>query len=100
MLLARVAGTVVSTQKSEKIEGIKLLLLEKLDVATMQGKKDYVVAMDAVGAGIGEVVFYVTGSSARMTKVTDKKPADASIIAIVDNIEKDGQYIYQKEKEG
>ncbi len=100
MLLARVAGTVVSTHKSEKIEGIKFLLVEKLDVATMQGKKDYVVAMDAVGAGIGEVVFYVTGSSARMTKVTDKKPADASIIAIVDNIEKDGQYIYQKEKEG
>ena len=100
MLLARVAGTVVSTHKSEKIEGIPLLLLEKLDVATMQGKKDYVVAMDAVGAGIGEVVFYVTGSSARMTKVTDKKPADASVIAIVDNIEKDGQYIYQKEKQG
>ena len=90
----------MSTHKSEKIEGIKFLLLEKLDVATMQGKKDYVVAMDAVGAGLGEVVFYVTGSSARMTKVTDKKPADASIIAIVDNIEKDGQYIYQKEKEG
>ena len=96
MLLARVVGTVVSTHKSEKIEGIKFLLLEKLDVATMQGKNDYVVAMDAVGAGIGEVVFYVTGSSARMTKVTDKKPADASIVAIVDNIEKDGQYIYQK----
>ncbi len=100
MLLARVVGTVVSTHKSEKIEGIKFLLLDKLDVATMQGKNDYVVAMDAVGAGIGEVVFYVTGSSARMTKVTDKKPADASIIAIVDNIEKDGQYIYQKETEG
>ncbi len=99
MLLARVVGNVVSTHKSEKIEGIKFMLLDKLDVATMQGKKDYVVAMDAVGAGIGEVVFYVTGSSARMTKVTDKKPADASIIAIVDNIEKDGQYIYQKEND-
>ena len=98
MLLARVVGTVVSTHKSEKIEGIKFLLLEKLDVATMKGKNDYIVAMDAVGAGIGEVVFYVTGSSARMTKVTDKKPADASIIAIVDNIEKDGEYVYQKSK--
>ena len=96
MLLARVVGTVVSTHKSEKITGFKFLLLEKLDAATMQGKDDYVVAMDAVGAGIGEVVFYVTGSSARMTEVTDKKPTDASIIAIVDNIEKDGQYIYQK----
>ncbi len=96
MLLARVVGTVVSTHKSEKIEGIKFLLLDKLDVATMQGKNDYIVAMDAVGAGIGEIVFYVTGSSARMTRVTDKKPDDASIVAIVDNIEKDGQYIYQK----
>ncbi len=99
MLLARVVGTVVSTHKSEKIEGIKFLLLEILDPSTMQGKNDYVVAMDAVGAGMGEVVFYVTGSSARMTVVTDKKPADASIIAIVDNIEKDGQYVYQKGKE-
>ena len=98
MLLARVVGTVVSTHKSKKIEGIKFLLLEKLDPSTMKGKNDYVVAMDAVGAGVGEVVFYVSGSSARMTEVTEGKPADASIIAIVDNIEKDGQYVYQKEK--
>ena len=99
MLLAQVVGTVVSTHKSEKIEGIKFLLLEKLDVATMKGKDDYIVAMDAVGAGKGEVVFYVSGSSARMTEVTQNKPADATITAIVDNIEKDGQYIYQKESD-
>jgi microcompartment protein CcmK/EutM len=99
MLLARVVGTVVSTHKSEKIEGIKFLLLEKLDVATMKGKNDYIVAMDAVGAGMGEVVFYVSGSSARMTEVTQNKPADATITAIVDNIEKDGQFVYQKEKD-
>jgi microcompartment protein CcmK/EutM len=98
MLLARVVGTVVSTHKSKKIEGIKFLLLEKLDASTMKGKNDYVVAMDAVGAGKGEVVFYVSGSSARMTEVTQNKPADATITAIVDNIEKDGQYIYQKSK--
>ena len=99
MVLARVVGTVVSTHKSEKIEGLKFLLLERLDPPTMKGKNDYVVAMDAVGTGIGEVVFYVTGSSARMTEVTQGKPADASIIAIVDNIEKDGQYVYQKATE-
>ena len=99
MILARVKGSVVSTHKSEKIEGIKFLLLETLDPSTMEGKGSYVVAMDAVGAGPGEVVFYVSGSSARMTKVTDKKPADASIIAIVDNIEMDGQYVYQKGQE-
>ena len=96
MVLARVKGSVVSTHKSEKIEGLKLLLLETLDPKTMEGKGSYVVAMDAVGAGIGEVVFYVTGSSARQTAVTEGKPTDASIIAIVDNIEMDGQYVYQK----
>ncbi len=96
MLLARVVGTVVSTHKSEQITGFKFLLLENLDAATMEGKNSYVVAMDAVGAGVGEVVFYVTGSSARMTTVTDKKPTDASVIAIVDNIEKDGVYVFQK----
>jgi microcompartment protein CcmK/EutM len=99
MILARVVGTVVATHKSEKIQGITFLLLERLDPSTMQGKKDYVVAMDAVGAGIGEIVFYVSGSSARMTKVTEGKPADATIIAIVDQIEKDGQFVYQKDKE-
>jgi carbon dioxide concentrating mechanism protein CcmL len=97
MLLARVVGTVVSTRKEPKIEGIKFLLLEKLDAATMQGKKDYVVAMDTVGAGLGEVVFYVAGSSARMTAVTDGRPSDASITAIVDTVELDGRAVYQKD---
>lgn len=96
MILAKVVGTVVSTHKSDKIEGIKFLLLQKLDVATMQGKQDYVVAMDAVGAGVGEIVFYVSGSSARMTDVTQNKPADATITAIVDTIDKDGEFIYKK----
>src|SRR4030066_199545 len=50
------AGRVVATRKEPRIEGIKFLLLEKLDPATMAGKKDYVVAMDTVGAGPGEVV--------------------------------------------
>ena len=58
MVLARVAGTVVSTAKEPRIEGIKLLLLEKIDVNTMKGKNDFVVAMDAVGAGDGEIVFF------------------------------------------
>jgi microcompartment protein CcmK/EutM len=97
MLLARVIGTVVCTRKEPKIEGIKFLLLEKLDAATMQGKKDYVVAMDTVGAGLGEVVFYVAGSSARMTAVTDGRPSDASITAIVDTVELGGRPVYQKD---
>lgn len=95
MLLARVVGTVVSTRKEPKIEGIKFLLVEKLDPSTMEGKKDYVVAMDTVGAGVGEVVFYVAGSSARLTAVTDGRPTDASITAIVDAVELGGELVYR-----
>jgi microcompartment protein CcmK/EutM len=98
MQLARVTGTVVSTRKEQRIEGIKFLLLEKIDAASMGGKKDYVVAMDSVGAGIGEVVFYASGSSSRMTTVTDGKPSDAAIIAIVDSIDVKGERVYQKDQ--
>ncbi len=97
MILARVVGTVVSTRKEEKIKGIKFLLLEKIDPVTLQGKGDYLVAMDCVGAGKGEIVFYVSGSSARMTAVTEGKPSDAAIVAIVDEIEVDGKVVYQKD---
>lgn len=97
MILARVVGTVVSTRKEEKITGIKFLLLEKIDPVTLQGKGDYLVAMDCVGAGKGEIVFYVSGSSARMTAVTEGKPSDAAIVAIVDEIEVDGKVVYQKD---
>mgnify|MGYP001063066985 CR=1 FL=1 len=98
MLLARVTGTVVSTRKEPKIEGFKFLLLEKIDPASMEGKKDYVVAMDTVGAGLGEVVFFVSGSSARMTTLTEGKPSDASIIAIVDSIDLEGRLVYRKDR--
>jgi len=98
MLLARVAGTVVSTNKEPKIEGFKFLLLEKIDPATMKGKNDFVVAMDTVDAGVGEVVFYVSGSSSRMTTVTDGKPSDAAVVAIVDAVDLDGRLVYQKDR--
>ncbi len=97
MILARVVGTVVSTRKDEKIEGITFLLLEKIDPSTLEGKSDYLVAMDSVGAGKGEIVFYVAGSSARLTKVTEGKPSDAAIVAIVDEIELEGEAVYQKD---
>ncbi len=96
MVLARVKGTVVSTHKSPSMEGLKLLLLEKIDPVTLKGKGDFVVGIDSVGANAGEIVFYVTGSSARMTDTTKGKPSDATIIAIVDAIEKDGTLTYDK----
>ena len=97
MVLARVAGTVVATRKEPRLEGLTLLLLERLDPANMAGKGEYLVAMDSVGAGVGEVVFYVAGSSARMTAATDGKPSDAAIIAIVDAVELDGALVYRKD---
>ncbi len=99
MVLARVVGTVVSTRKEPKIEGIKFLLLEKINPEKVKGTGDYVVAMDSVGANPGEIVFYVAGSSSRMTAVTEGKPSDATITAIVDAIDINGVYVYHKEME-
>ena len=99
MILAKVVGTVVSTRKEPKIEGIKFLLLEKINPSNLQGKGDYLVAMDSVGAGLGEVVFFVAGSSSRMTTTTEGKPSDATIISIVDSIDINGEYVYRKDKE-
>ncbi len=95
MLLARVIGTVVASAKSERVEGQKMLIIQPLD---LEGKASggYVVAFDAVGAGAGEVVLFVTGSSARQTPATDGKPADATIFAIVDTWDVDGQVRYDK----
>jgi microcompartment protein CcmK/EutM len=99
MVLARVTGTVVSTRKESKIEGIKFLLLEKIDPKSVKGTGEYLVAMDSVGANLGEIVFYVAGSSSRMTAVTQGKPADATITAIVDAIDINGVYVYHKDRD-
>ena len=95
MLLGRVVGTVVSTNKESELNGLKLLLVRGADV---EGKAtgSLVVAIDAVGAGVGEVVLYASGSSARQTKVTKDRPVDATIMAIVDAIEHDGKATYVK----
>ena len=97
MVLARVVGTVVSSHKQVKMEGIKFLLVEKIDAVTLKGKNDFVVSMDTVGAGIGEIVFYASGSSARQTEITKGMPTDSAIVAIVDYIEKDGEFTFQKQ---
>lgn len=96
MILARVKGTVVSSQKTPEMSGVKLLLLEKIDPTSLQGKNDFVVAMDSVGAGIDEIVLYVSGSGARMAETTKGLPTDATVTAIVDLIEKKGTITYQK----
>jgi len=95
MILGRVVGTLVSSQKEEEIEGIKLLLVREIDhKLKVVGK--LVVAADAVGAGTGEVVLYASGSSARQTRVTQNRPVDHTIMAIVDQFEVDGKVCYRK----
>lgn len=96
MILGRVVGSVVATQKDEKLRSSKLLVVETLDPLTGQGKKSYVVAVDAVGAGEGEVVLCASGSSARLTPATDGRPVDTVIMAIVDTYDIDGAVMYRK----
>ncbi len=95
MLLAQVIGTVVSTRKETSLSGLKFLLLRGVD---LEGKPNgpLVVAADAVGAGVGEMVLYASGSSARQTVATDKRPVDAVIMAIVDQWEVSGALKYKK----
>ena len=83
MKMGRVIGSVVATQKDHRLNGLKLLVVQNLDLE-MALEKGYVVAVDSVGAGAGEVVLYATGSSARQTSLTYGKPVDAVIMAIVD----------------
>lgn len=95
MLLAEVVGTVVATRKEQSLDGLKLLLLRAVD---LEGKPSgaTVVAADAVGAGTGEMVLYASGSSARQTVATDKRPVDAVVMAIVDQWEVGGKTKYKK----
>jgi microcompartment protein CcmK/EutM len=95
MHLARVAGTLVATQKEPLMEGMKFLVLRQLDNENADTGA-YVVAVDAVGAGVGEVVMYASGSSARQTQVTRDKPCDAVVMAIVDSWDIDGEVKYTK----
>ena len=101
MQLGRVKGTVVSTNKAAKLYGLKLLIVKPIDIETWQEKGNLVVAIDAVGAGEGEVVMIVSGSSSRQTNVTENKPVDTSIIAIIDSVDVNGDRIFEKfTKEG
>ena len=96
-MLGRVVGTVVSTRKVQSIEGLKLLAVRQVGIDAKQKDGSYVVAVDAVQAGVGELVLYATGSAARQSEFTHNRPADAIIMAIVDTLEVDGELVYQKD---
>lgn len=106
MFLAKVTGTVVSTQKVKSMTGYKLLTVEPLRVDPVDGKRlvgvgRTFVCVDTIGAGLGEFVLIVQGSSARMTPETEKLPIDAAIIGIVNSVTCYNETLYsQSEQEG
>ena len=104
MFLARVTGNVVASQKDKVLNGQKLLVVEPLNVqydqatqkpASLGNTGRAIVAIDVVGAGEGQLVLIVQGSSARMTEQTKNLPADAIIVGIVDSAEYAGKTFYQ-----
>jgi microcompartment protein CcmK/EutM len=95
MLLGKVVGTLVATQKEPRMEGLRFLVVRTLG-ADGEENGDYVVAADGVGAGPDEVVLYASGSSARQTLATEDRPCDAVVMAIVDSWELGGKVIYRK----
>ncbi len=96
MNVCRVKGNIVSTNKSEKLQGMKLMVVVQLEMDTGKETGIPTVAIDTVGAGEGEVVLVVGGSSARQTPVTENKPVDSAIIAIIDSIEIAGEVVFRK----
>ncbi len=86
MILAKVVGTVVATQKDERLVSSKLLLARPID-PTGKETGSYLVAVDTVDAGAGDTVLIVSGSSARMAAGLKDRPVDAAIVGVVDAIE-------------
>ena len=93
MFVGKVIGNVVATQKNEKFQGMKLLLVQPYitrDRALVPSGSS-IVAVDSVGAGIGECILFTQGSSARLTATTKEAPVDAVIVGIVDTVEVGGE---------
>jgi microcompartment protein CcmK/EutM len=86
MILARIIGTVVATRKDDRLLGRKLLVARLVDVEG-NDEKGHVVAVDTVGAGFGELVLIVQGSSARLAFSCKDCPIDAAVVGIVDTVE-------------
>jgi ethanolamine utilization protein EutN len=86
MIIARILGTVVSTQKDERLIGKKLLIVKPINLDGTD-QSGYVVAVDTVGAGFHEKVLIVAGSSARLAEGNKDCPVDSAIIGVIDSYE-------------
>lgn len=96
MQIGIVKGNVVSTNKADKLYGLKLLIVKPVSIETFEEKGDAFVAVDAVGAGEGEIVLLVGGSSSRQTIATENKPVDQGIVAIIDHVDLKGKRVFEK----
>jgi len=96
MNICKVIGNVVCTQKTEVLIGNKLLIVRPVNPETLELEGKEEIAVDSVGAGVGEYVMTVGGSSARLAKGFDKSPVDRSIIGIVDEIQVMAKITYSK----
>jgi microcompartment protein CcmK/EutM len=86
MTLGKIIGTIWATRKDEGLIGMTLQIVRPVDL-NLEPKDGFLIAVDSVGAGVGEIVLIATGSSARMTDMTKNKPVDAVIMAIVDKLD-------------
>lgn len=88
MRLAKVIGTVVATRKTDSLTGLKMLVIEEIDARSGEGKNDRLIAVDTLGAGVGDIVIWVRGGAARV--ISDehyRAPLDAAIVGIVDSVD-------------
>ncbi|MBN2290330.1 MAG: EutN/CcmL family microcompartment protein [Candidatus Glassbacteria bacterium] len=98
MELGKVVGTVVATRKDEGLKGRKIQVVNLVN-CDMSATGEFVVAVDTVGAGVGEVVLVVRGSSARVTTGMSAVPVDACIVAILDSVEIQGKRVFDKARD-
>ena len=86
MILGKVVGTVWATRKDEELVGMKFQIVKHVDL-DYKVKDTFVVAVDTVQAGVGDIVLMCSGSSSRQTAMTKNKPVDAVIMAVVDKLD-------------
>lgn len=96
MIIGRIKGNVVSTTKCSPLNGLKLLIVQPLDLTTMKEKNDPVIAIDGVGAGEGELVLCVAASSSRQADEMKGIPSDYAILGILDSIDYKGKRVFEK----
>lgn len=87
MKIGTIVGSLWSTKKNDTLTGMKLMIVRPVDPMDQEKTSSAIVAVDPIGAGVGELVIYTTGSAARRAVSNDGAPVDAAILGIIDNIE-------------